>query len=179
MLGLFIARFLYDAFPSFKEGELAKMKSFLISQKVLAEKAAKLKLDGYLILGEGEERTGGRGKPSLLADAFEALLGALYLDQGEQAVVAFLKKTFSQDLPKLVSVENFSDYKSTLQERTQRQFGCLPTYKVVEKSGPPHAPTFAVEVWADGEKLGEGKGSSKKEAEQSAAQMALKRLRKP
>lgn len=173
MLGLIVVHLLYEAFPAFREGDLAKMKSYLCSQKVLAEKALELKLDKLICLGEGEEKTGGRKKPSVLADVFESVLGAYFLDQGFKKAQLFVDELFRKDLPGLISVEALQDFKSILQEQVQKKRGCVPRYVLKKKLGPDHDPVFYMECSVEKEVIGRGTGKSKKQAEQEAAKDAL------
>lgn len=176
ILGLVVADLLYHAFPTFREGELAKLKSYLCSQKVLAAKALDLKIDQAILLAEGEEKSGGREKASILADAFEAVIGAFYLDKGFAQVKAFLENLFEPELPSLLKLEAMDDFKSLFQEKVQKKFNVLPKYTVKKKVGPAHSPTFYVECLVNGEVYGTGKGKSRKEAEQEAAKEALKKI---
>lgn len=176
VLGLSIAHLLYSSFPTFREGDLAKMKSYLCSQKVLADKSQELGLDKLVLLGEGEEKTGGRKKPSVLADAFEAVLGAYFLDQGFEAAREWITEMFKEELPHLIHIEAMQDFKSMLQEKMQKRHGAVPKYIIKKKLGPAHDPLFHVECLQGKTVIGKGKGKSKKEAEQEAAKDALKNL---
>lgn len=176
VLDLVIAEWLYEAHPHGAEGELSKLKSHLVSEPVLARWARDLGLGGVLRLGIGEERSGGRNKTSLLADAMEAVLGAAYLDGGLTAVrqvivgrLASIPETGPEDLL-------LTDAKTTLQELVQSSGQELPVYKHVSESGPDHEKRFFVECWLAGERISSGTGASKKQAEQAAARAALAAL---
>jgi ribonuclease-3 len=175
VLGLVSAAWLFAELPGRSEGELAKRKSYLVSAPVLAEHARCLGIGECLRLGVGEERSGGREKPSLLADALEAVLGALYLDGGLEVawgvVVSMLERTSRRPLTGVAR-----DPKTALQERVQALGWGLPDYRVVAASGPDHLRSFIVECWIAGELRGTGQGPSKKRAEQRAAAAALHRL---
>lgn len=172
VLGLVVAEFLFKEFPEEPEGQLAQMKSYLVSRKHLAVCAARLKLGEYLQLGRGEENSGGKRRESLLANCFEALLGAIFLDGGyskaRRAIVGVLGDDMRRGLGAV------KDEKSRLQEKVQTIFQVLPEYEIVAESGPAHDRCFTVEVSFGGEKLGSGTGRSKREASQAAAKVALK-----
>ncbi len=175
VLELVTADWLYRRNPEGSEGDLSKTKSFLVSEPVLAGLGEELGLGAAMRLGVGEERSGGREKPSLLADAVEAVLGAMYLDGGldvaRTAVVRLLGRVEQEDAGSLPA-----DAKSALQERLQGDGRPLPRYRLVASDGPDHARTFTIEVEIEGERLGVGSGGSKKTAEQQAAREALERL---
>lgn len=176
VLGLVVAQGLFRRFPELPEGKLAVMKAYLVSTRHLAEKARELELLDYLKLGRGE-RASQRGKRrSLLADGFEAVLGAVYLDGGLAAAETLVERFFGGDLDRKVGLSK--DYKSLLQELTQSYFKALPQYRLVSESGPSHDRTFVVEVLFENETLGQGTGSSKREAGQMAAALALERFHK-
>lgn len=168
-------RFLSD-FPDAPEGELSKLKARTVSEAALSQVARRLDLGGALVLGRGEELTGGRDKPSLLADALEAVIAAVYLDGGLAAARHVVLTTFSELFENLSRAEG-SDHKTELQEICQRDFSELPVYRVLRESGPDHHKQFDVELLIRGEVYGVGTGRSKKEAEQQAARRALDRLR--
>ncbi len=175
VLGLAIVEALYEKHSSATEGELTLMKHFLTSASVISKVAEKLKLGDHIRISRGEEKTGGRKKKNLLSDCFEAVVGAIFLDAGYVAARNFVRKTFAEDLSR-VTPEASLDYKTILQEYLQAQKREAPEYRVVEMVGPPHKPTFYVEVrWDSGTAL--GKGSSKKQAEIMAAGAALEKLK--
>ncbi|MFD1705851.1 ribonuclease III [Siminovitchia sediminis] len=175
VLELTVSQFLYEKYPMMSEGELTKLRAAIVCEPSLVTFANELNFGEAVLLGKGEEMTGGRKRPALLADAFEAFIGALYLDQGLEKTKAFLDKVV---FPK-VEVGAFShvmDFKSQLQEVVQRDGTGTLKYEILKEHGPAHSRVFESQVVLNGEVLGEGKGRSKKEAEQHAAQMALGKL---
>jgi ribonuclease-3 len=166
------SHWLFKRYPSDDEGKLSKLKSQLVSRASLVVWARSIDLGQYLLMSPGEESTGGRDRESLLANAFEALIGAIFLDQGFQKAQLFIIRFLSK---KKRIVE--TDYKSKLQELIQKRFKVPPTYLVISETGPDHAKTFLMEVRIRRRLLGKGEGRSKKEAEQSAAFQALKSIR--
>ena len=175
VLGLLAGEWLYRRLPA-AEGELSKRKSYLVSEPVLAEHARSLGLGPLLRLGVGEERSGGRDKPSLLADALEAMIGAVYLDGGLEAARRLVEPLLERGAVEYQLGADRRDAKTALQERLQAAGGALPEYRLAGSSGPDHEKLFAVECWADGRCIGHGAGSSKKRAEQEAAADALAHL---
>lgn len=171
VLGMVTAAYLYNNFEN-PEGDLAKIKSSVVSEKALAPIALKLKIDKLLILGHGEEKSGGRTKPAILADCMEAIIGAYYLDAGykaaEQYVLSFI-------IPEIQNVcENgMKDYKTLLQEKYQKIYKSFPQYELISKTGPDHDQTFNVVVHLGSDTYGPCSAKSKKEAEQIAAKLAL------
>jgi ribonuclease-3 len=179
VLGFIVADLLFREFPDFNEGHKSKAKASLVSTATLARLAERLNLGEHLLLGRGEEKTGGRQKQALLADAYEALIAAIYLDGGVEQARAFIVREFG-DLVAAVRAQGAGgseDYKSALQEHVQRTNRPLPQYRLAATHGPDHRKQFEVEVLVDGEPLASAVGSSKKEAEQEAARAALARLR--
>ncbi len=177
VLGFVVADLLFREFPEHDEGEKSKMKAILVSTATLARVAERLGLGDHLLLGRGEEKTGGRRKQALLADGYEALIAALYLDGGVEEARAFIVRELGSFVEELrrhgVSAQ---DYKSALQELVQGRNRPLPEYRVVGAVGPDHQKRFDVEVLVAGEPLARATGPSKKEAEQEAARLALSRL---
>ena len=177
VLGFVIADLLYREFPEFNEGQKSKIKAALVSTTTLARQAERLKLGEHLLLGRGEEKTGGRRKQALLADGYEALLAAIYLDGGVEQAGAFIVREFS---PMVAEVRQHGlvgyDHKSALQEYLQSHDQPLPEYRIAGTIGPDHRKLFQVEVVVRGEALASATGASKKEAEQEAARLALARL---
>jgi ribonuclease-3 len=175
VLGLVAAEWLYSQHPELPEGELSKLKAQLVSRETLARHARELGLGAELKIGVGEERSGGRTKPSLLADSLEAVFGALYLDGGlevaRKAILPMLEDAYDQK-----AGEPVLDAKTHLQEFSQALGWDLPEYRLTGSSGPDHNKTFVVECWVAGELAGQGEGPSKKLAEQRAAADALERL---
>jgi ribonuclease III len=179
VLGFVIADLLFREFPEYDEGRKSKSKAALVSTTALARQAERLNLGDYLLLGRGEEKTGGRRKQALLADAYEALIAAVYLDGGIEHARAFLSREFAALVGELRTAGNVAgqDDKSALQELLQSRRQMLPEYRLVGTHGPDHRKQFEVEVVAGGEPIGRGIGPSKKEAEQAAARSALEKLK--
>lgn len=177
ILGFLIADAVFHAFPYEDEGHKSKTKSMLVSTPTLARLAARLDLGAHLMLGRGEEKTGGRHKQALLADAFEALIAAVYLDGGIEAARRFVNAQFEELLDE-VKAPGYRgrDYKSALQEMVQAEGQPLPVYRVTSETGPAHRLLFEVEVLVQDVVLATGRGQSKKEAEQEAARLAIERL---
>jgi ribonuclease-3 len=177
VLGFAIADLLFRKFPNHDEGWKSKIKAALVSTASLARLAERLNLGDHLLLGRGEEKTGGRRKQALLADGYEALIAAIYLDGGIDHATAFIQRQFGDLIEEAREPERVTrDFKSTLQERVQSSGGPLPEYVVVGETGPDHHKTFRVEVRVAGQPLANASGRSKKEAEQEAARLALSRL---
>jgi ribonuclease-3 len=178
VLGFVVADLLFREFPGSSEGEKSKMKAMLVSTSTLARQAERLQLGDHLLLGRGEEKTGGRRKQALLADGYEALIAAIYLDGGVEQARAFIVREFAQ-LVAEVREGSFTgqDHKSTLQEFLQSHDRPLPEYRLAGTIGPDHRKQFRVEVVVNGDPLAEGVGPSKKEAEQEAARRAIEKLR--
>ena len=176
VLDLYISSYLVENFTHYQEGELSKIKSMMVSEASLAKIAAELDLGEYLLLGRGEEHTGGRKKESLLANALEAVIAAIYLDGGLPAADGFIRMVFVAQIQTITREGISLDYKTDLQEYCQGHDLELPAYRVSKEMGPDHKKTFEVELLIDGEVLGLGIGKNKKEAEQRAAKEALKYL---
>jgi ribonuclease-3 len=177
VLELLTSEYLLDAFPDWTEGQLSKSRARLVNAYSLEAAARRLHLGDHLRLGRGEEKTGGREKQTLLADAFEAVLAAIYLDAGLSAAREVLRHTlFEQALEEVGERMAESDRKSALQELLQSRGQVPAEYRVVGESGPDHQKTFQIEVWVNGSRVASAEGSTKKEAEQRAARKALKLL---
>ena len=177
VLGFAIADLLFRRFPDRDEGWKSKMKAALVSTTSLARLAEGLDLGQHLLLGRGEEKTGGRRKQALLADGYEALIAAIYLDGGIEHVTAFIARQFEGLINEArTPAAAFHDFKSALQERVQSAGDALPEYAVIGETGPDHHKLFQVQVRVGGKALAEGAGRSKKEAEQEAARAALAQL---
>ena len=177
VLELSVSKYLFEKFPQMSEGELTKLRASIVCEPSLVIFANELHFGQYVLLGKGEELTGGRERPALLADVFESFVGALYLDQGLETVVEFLKRIV---FPK-VEIGAFShvmDFKSQLQEMVQQSNNGLLHYEIVDEKGPAHNRTFVSRVLLNDSELGLGRGKSKKEAEQQAAQNAMIMLKK-
>ncbi|EPZ51587.1 ribonuclease III [Alicyclobacillus acidoterrestris] len=171
VLELLISDFLFQAYPHMPEGELTRMRAAIVCEPSLVMFAKRLQFDEYVRLGRGEERSGGRRRPALLADVFEAFLGALYIDQGIDRVREFVDTYI---IPHLADAKVGVDYKTALQEWVQQRLGVSLRYVIVEERGPAHAREFVVHVAVGDTVMGIGAGKSKKEAEQQAAAAALK-----
>jgi ribonuclease-3 len=176
VLGLVISDYCYGKFAGLAEGELSKLRASLVNDGNLARIARHLELGSYLLVGRGEELTGGRAKASLLADTFEAVLAAIYLDGSLGDVYQVILQCFQDDLNTILH-QGYRDYKSELQEYTQEKYSCVPTYIVVRERGPDHEKVFEVELAIRRQFHGLGAGKSKKEAEQDAARKVLAALR--
>lgn len=176
ILGLVTTALLYERFTEKPEGELAKIKSVVVSEVVLSGIARELRLDAMLLLGRGEESTGGRNKNAILADAVEALIGAIYLDCGYAQAFAFVSRYINTEIVNVVEKRRYQNYKSLLQEFCQREFKTCPVYKLVNYSGPDHDRSFWVEVVVNTMAFGPCMGKNKKAAEQDAAKIAYEAL---
>jgi ribonuclease-3 len=176
VLSLAMGDLLIQRFPERTEGDLSKVRASLVNEAVLARKAAELGLGTHLLVGKGEERTGGRQKPSILAGAYEAVLGAVYLDGGYEAARRVVSSHFHRAIDDHATV-GLQDYKTRLQEITQSHFKEVPTYRLIRESGPDHDKRFVSQILVAGKVYGRGVGRSKKVAEQAAAMQALERLR--
>ena len=176
ILDLAISDLLLEAFPEADEGHLSKMRAAIVNEKTLAQIARALGLQECLRLGKGEAQTGGHEKPSILSSTFEALICAIYLDGGIQAVYPVVRHLFSELIAADEKLLSFHDHKTRLQEIVQARYRVTPTYHLLSSEGPDHAKTFDIEVRMQGSRLASSKGSSKKEAEQNAARAALEQL---
>lgn len=176
ILGFIIAEELYQRFPQFSEGEMTKLRSFLVRRDALSRIARAINLGNYLYLGRGEEASGGRRKPANLARALEAIIAAIFLDQGSTAARDFVLRLVDKELNKVLSQGIEPDYKSQLQELVQARHQQTPVYQVIEAVGPDHDRRFTVEVRVGDTILGRGSGKSKKAAEAEAARSALDQL---
>lgn len=176
ILDFIVAQWLYRRFPDLPEGRLTSIRAALVRTEKISEFANQLALGDQLRLGRGETESGGRARQSLLADAFEAVLGALYLDQGVRAVQSFLKPLLDAEIDRIVVDQTDRDAKSRLQEIAQGRFGITPHYRTVQESGPDHAKVFTVEVYLKDKAIGRGEGHSKQTAAQAAAARALNDL---
>ena len=174
VLGMLVAEHLYRTFPNRLEGELTRMRADMVCEKSLATVANRLDLGRHLMLGKGEESGGGRNRDSILADAVESVLAACYLDGGMDAAVQFVQKFILVNVP--VTKLHNTDHKTALQELVQQKKNQVIAYHLVGESGPDHDKEFRVEVSLNGETVGFGIGSSKKRAEQAAAQAAIEKL---
>ncbi|MEJ9150215.1 ribonuclease III [Bacillus smithii] len=176
VLELTVSNYLFNKYPFMSEGELTKLRAAVVCEPSLVGFSNELQFGQYIRLGKGEELTGGRTRPALLADVFEAFIGALYLDQGLEVVVQFLEKIV---FPKIDAgaFSHVMDFKTQLQEMVQRDGNGILTYRILQEKGPAHHREFVSEVALNGQVLGVGTGRSKKEAEQRAAEQALSKLK--
>jgi ribonuclease-3 len=173
VLELWTTKQLFDNYPNLPEGILTNIRAAVVCTTCLAEIAEKMNLGDYLYLSKGEEKSGGRKNPSLLADTLEALIGAIYLDQGPRKTKEFLQKIFSQKIKKLAQKGNVKDAKTLLQELIQQKLRITPRYKIIEEHGPDHDKIFTSAVFYNNIKIAEGAGKSKRLAEETAAEKAL------
>ncbi len=173
VVDLAVSHRLMERFPQAPEGELSKLRALVVNEEALCQVARELGLGELLLLGRGEELTGGRLKPSVLADALEAVIGALYLDRGLPEVLSFVDRFFTASLDRVRDGKAGSDYKTRLQEEAQLHHKAAPRYRVVSQTGPDHERTFEVEVTVAGQSYARATGRSKKEAEQAAARQTL------
>lgn len=173
VLSLIVSTRLYNQFKAYPEGKLTNLRSALVRAKTLAAIAEKIDLGKFLLMSRGEENSGGRTNKSLLADTLEAVIGAIYLDQGLSSVEKFLERHLFPLIEKVEKDEALIDYKSLLQEVTQEKLKLSPTYKVVSEEGPDHNKIFTVSALVGTDELGLGQGRSKQDAEQDAAKHAL------
>jgi ribonuclease-3 len=176
ILGMVVADSLYHTVPNLPEGDLTRLRANLVCENSLAMVARKLELGGYLKLGKGESISGGSDRPSIIADAVEAVLAAVYLDGGVTQARRIIKRYILDNMAQVQEASR--DHKTYLQELVQRQSGQVLTYHLVGQSGPDHAKRFTMEVRLNGTPAGTGEGRSKKEAEQMAAKAAIEKLEK-
>lgn len=172
VLGQIVAAYLYRNYPKMPEGQMTRLRAELVCETSLYEVSKKLELGRYIKLGRGEEHTGGRGRESILADAVEAIIAAIYLDGGLEAAKRFIDRYILTGF-EAEEIHSVTDYKTALQERVQRSAGQILSYELVSESGPDHRKTFTMRVDLNGCPIGEGSGKTKKEAEQNAARSGL------
>lgn len=176
VLGLVVAAYLYETLPDRAEGDLAKIKSFVVSEQSLAEVARKLKVDNFILIGKGEEYSGGRTKKAILADALEAIIGAIFLDGGFREARRFVLTHLVPQIDAVLEDRHEKDYKTLLQELSQKIYRCYPKYQLVKRTGPDHDRVFWVAVDVNGTTYGPSNGSNKKEAEQAVAGVAYEAI---
>lgn len=176
VLGLVVCEYLYGSFPQKKEGDMARIKSFVVSEGCLEAIAKNLKVDNFILIGRGEEYSGGRSKRAIIADCMEAIIGAYYLDSGFKAVRKFILEHLVAEIQKVLEDRHEKDYKTLLQEYVQKRYKSYPKYSLNKKTGPDHNRTFWVQVRIEGKTYGPGKGKNKKQAEQEAAGIAYASL---
>lgn len=177
VLNLIVGNYLYDRYPEYTEAELSKAKAYAIQEMTLFEAARQMNLGLYLLLGKGEEATGGREKSSLLANAFEAIVAAIFLDGGLRKARSFVLQHLKDRIETVIVKDLFFDFKTELQELVQARYGVLPEYRVHSEEGPEHRKTFEVKVFIGSDFYGSGSGKNKKEATKHAAKAALKKLK--
>ena len=173
VLDILVSGYLVQKYSEFAEGTLSKIRAAVVNETCLAKLAKSIKLGNYLLLGRGEDLSGGREKASILTDTFEALAGAVFCDGRLDAASDIFLPLLKEEITKTAESWSFRDFKSDLQEYTQNKLVCIPSYKVVREIGPDHAKEFEVVVMIKNEVEGKGLGRSKKEAEQAAAKMAM------
>jgi ribonuclease III len=179
VLGFLISSKIYKKFPQLTEGELSKIRAYLASAANLVRLAENMRIGEYLSISKGEEKTGGRKKRAILVDAFEAIVGAIYLDGGVDAASSFVDRQIGQFLDDLDLEElTYGDFKSALQEYLHDHGKSEPVYEVVHEIGPDHGKTFVVQVSVNGQVVSEASGKTKKEAQQAAARLALENFKK-
>lgn len=176
VLSLVISRYLFESFPTWPEGQLTKVRAAVVAAPTLARRAGELGVGAVLRLGRGEARMGGRARESNLADAFEALVAAIYLDAGLDAARAFVLRELAGEVEAARQGQLHPNYKAQLLEWAQREHGTPPVYRVLAEAGPVHARRYTVEVLVAGRPAGQGEGNSKRAAEQAAARAALAAL---
>ena len=178
VLDLIVGEYLFAKFPKFNEGKLSKLRASLVNEEGFTRLANHIGLGEYIFLSNAEENNGGRRKPSLLSNAYEAVMGAIYLEAGLETVRDITVRLLEIVHPEMSLDSLFKDYKTTLQELTQAHFGITPEYKLVGSKGPDHKKEFEVAVLIESKEYGRSTGKSKKTAQQEAAEMAIQLLRK-
>jgi ribonuclease-3 len=177
VLDLIVGEYLFKTFPKTAEGNLSKLRASLVNERGFEKLAKLLNLGEYIRISSAEENNDGRNKPSILANGFEAVMGAIYLETGLKKVREIVLKLLHKAYPKIDLDSVFKDYKTTLQEITQARYGVIPTYTVVKATGPDHKKEFTVEVSIDDKVIDRAVGKSKKEAQQNVAKKALEKLK--
>lgn len=172
VLELIVTEYLYNTYPN-PEGELTSWRAALVNSKMLSSVASSLDFNSYILLSRGEQKDTGRARQFILANAVEALIGAIYMEKGYDASRTFITDHILKELPEILENKLYRDPKSSFQEAAQDKLGITPTYEVLSESGPDHARTFVVGVYLDKDMIAQGKGSSKHEAQEEAAQKAL------
>ncbi|MFP4363417.1 MAG: ribonuclease III [Spirochaetia bacterium] len=176
VLGLVVSEYLFRLLPDKNEGDLARIKSFVVSEDSLADIARNIKVNNFILIGKGEEYSGGRTKKAILADAMEAIIGAYYIDSGFKDAKKFILKYLVPEIEKVLEDKHKKDYKTLLQEYVQKHFKTYPKYNLEKKTGPDHNKTFWMKVQIKNNSYGPGSGKNKKEAEQNAAAIAYEAL---
>jgi len=178
VLDLVVGEYLFTKFPKHDEGKLSKMRASLVNEDAFTKLAIAIDLGSYIYLSNAEENNSGRTKPSLLSNAFEAVMGAIYLEVGLETVARIIVKLLDENYEELTLDSLFKDYKTSLQELTQAHFGMTPEYNLMHSRGPDHLKEFEISVKVDGKIYASAKGKSKKSAQQEAAHIALELLKK-
>jgi ribonuclease-3 len=176
VLNLIVGEFLYKKFPKSAEGDLSKLRANLVNEKGFTKLAVSIDLGDYIFLSEAENRNQGRLKPSILSDAFESIMGAIYLESGLEVLKPIILKLLDLNYQDITLDNLFSDYKTALQEVTQADFGVIPTYKLENAIGPDHQKIFELSLWIGDKQYTTAKGKSKKLAQQAAAKIVLEQL---
>jgi ribonuclease-3 len=177
VLNLIVGEYLYNKFPKSNEGELSKIRASLVNETGFTKLARDINLGDYIYISVAEERNNGRKKASILSDAFEAIMGAIYLESGLNNLKPIMLQILENSYDKINLDVLFSDYKTALQEITQSMFGTIPEYKLEKSYGPDHQKEFEVSIWIDDKNYGSAKGKSKKLAQQAVAKIALEQLK--
>jgi ribonuclease-3 len=175
VLGLILAQKLFQDYPELEEGDLTRLRSWLVRRSTLANVAKSINMGSYLLMGKGEESSGGRAKSSNLAGAMEAVIAAVFLDQGWENTREAIFRLFNTEMERLRHEQSAQDYKSQIQEMVQALYKLTPSYRIVNEAGPDHARQFTAEIMAGEEVLAQGNGRSKKLAEAEAARLALEK----
>lgn len=173
VLELIITDYLYKKYPNHAEGELTAYRSALVNADILSLTAQEIKMNEYMLLSRGESKDNGKARQYILANAFEAVIGAIYIDQGYQGAEKFISRTLYEKIEDIVSKKLWRDPKSLVQEKAQEVLGVTPSYEVVSESGPDHDKKFVIGIFFGKEKIAEGRGKSKQEAETDSARHAL------
>jgi len=176
VLNLIVGEFLFNKFPSSNEGELSKIRASLVNEKGFTKLALAINLGDYIYLSEAEDRNQGRKKASILSDAFEAIMGAIYIESGLSVLKPMILKLLDENYDEINLNELFSDYKTALQEVTQAKFGAIPVYKLESAIGPDHEKEFELSLWINDKHYATAKGKSKKLAQQASAKIVLNQL---
>jgi len=177
VLNLIVGEFLYSKFPKSNEGDLSKIRASLVNEAGFTKLANEINLGDYIYLSVAEERNKGRSKASILSDAFEAIMGAVYLESGIEVLKPIILRLLEMSYEKINLDVLFSDFKTALQEITQAEFGSIPDYRLEGSYGPDHLKEFEVSIWIDGKTYGKAIGKSKKLAQQAVAKIALDQLK--
>jgi len=177
VLNLIVGEFLFKKFPKSPEGELSKLRANLVNEKGFMKLALAINLGEYIYLSDAEERNKGRTKASILSDAFEAIMGAIYLEAGIEVIKPMILKLLDENYKQINMSELFSDYKTALQEVTQAYFGSIPVYKLESAIGPDHEKEFELSLWINDKYYATAKGKSKKLAQQASAKIVLEQLK--